>query len=299
VVRPVTQDARGIVTPDAGLRRFRLDRFPPGAEVARLVDRYWLARWDLRGRPPHTQHVFAHPVVNVIFVDGGPGMVSGVSTVVTSRTLAGAGWGLGVMFRPAGFRPLLRRSMTTIRDTVLPWADVVGDDRAAALAAAVADAGRGAGAPGAHPDDGDDGDHTDDGEQIDRVDGAAMAAAVEAALRPLVPARRQGWEDTAALVERIAADPAFLTVEDVARQAGATPRQLQRRFADHVGIGPKAVIRRYRLYEAAERARGGGRVDWAAVAASLGYSDQAHLTRDFTGHFGLPPGRYVAANTPA
>ena len=58
--------------------------------------------------------------------------------MVTSRTLAGAGWGLGVMFRPAGFRPLLRRSMTTIRDAVLPWADVVGDDRAAALAAAVA-----------------------------------------------------------------------------------------------------------------------------------------------------------------
>ena len=33
--------------------------------------------------------------------------------------------------------------MTTIRDAVLPWADVVGDDRAAALAAAVAGAGRG------------------------------------------------------------------------------------------------------------------------------------------------------------
>ena len=77
--------------------------------------------------------------------------------------------------------------------------------------------------------------------------------------------------DAALLVERIAAQPAFLTVEDVARDAGATARKVQRRFADHVGISPKAVIRRYRLYEAAERARGGGRVDWAEVAASLGY----------------------------
>jgi AraC-like DNA-binding protein len=33
------------------------------------------------------------------------------------------------------------------------------------------------------------------------------------------------------------------------------------------------------------------------VAASLGYSDQAHLTRDFTASFGMPPGRYLAANT--
>jgi len=246
--------------------------------VGRLVDRYWLARWDLRGRPPHTQHVFAHPAVNVTFVDGGPGLATGVRTAMSSRTLAGAGWGLGIMFRPAGFRPLLRRSLATIRDATLPWAEVVGDDPAAALAAAVAAAAG-------------DGDGED-------ADGEAMADAADAALTPLVPARHQSSEDTAALVERIAADPAFLTVEDVAREAGATARQLQRRFADHVGIGPKAVIRRYRLFEAAERARGGGRIEWAAVAASLGYSDQAHLTRDFTEHFGLPPGRYVAANTP-
>ena len=69
-MRPVTDDARGIVTPDAGLQRFRLDRYPPSTGVGRMVDRYWVASWDLRGRPPHTQHVFAHPVVNVVFRDG-------------------------------------------------------------------------------------------------------------------------------------------------------------------------------------------------------------------------------------
>ena len=270
VVLSVHDDSRGIVAPDAGLQRFRLDRFPPSAGVARLVDRYWVVTWDLRGRPSHTQHVLAHPVVNVAFVDGGPGVVVGVTTAVGSRTLVGRGRVLGVMFRPAGFRPLLRRPLSTTRDRTFPWSEVVGETAAGRLAAAVAAA----------------------------PDGEAMAAAADAALASLVPARRGAWEDTAALVERIAAEPAFLTVEDVAAHAGATARQVQRRFADHVGIGPKAVIRRYRLYEAAERARGGGPVDWAGVAASLGYSDQAHLTRDFTASFGLPPGRYVAANTP-
>lgn len=269
MVRSPREDARGIVAPDAGMQRFRLDRFPPSADVGRLVDRYWVVTWDLRGRPPHTQHVFAHPVVNVVFQDGGPGLVAGVSTTVTSRTLSGAGRALGIMFRAAGFRPVLRRSLSSIRDTTMPWSAVVGAAAGGELARAVAAA----------------------------RDGEAMAAAADAALARLVPARRQSWEETAELVERIAADPAFLTVEDVAREVGATTRQLQRRFADHVGIGPKAVIRRYRLYEAAERARGGGRVDWAGVAASLGYSDQAHLTRDFTASFGLPPGRYLAANT--
>jgi AraC-like DNA-binding protein len=281
VVRQVDEDARGIVAPDAGLRRFRLDRYPPSAAVGRLVDRYWVVRWDLRGQPPHTQAVFAHPVVNVTFVDGGPGMVTGVSTALSSRTLAGRGWALGIMFRPAGFRPVLRRSLSSLRDATRPWADVVGAGPADDLATAVA----GIGDPAADEDAAAD-------------LGAALAAVADEALRPLVPTRHQTWEDTAALVERIAADPAFLTVEEVAAAAGSTARQVQRRFADHVGLGPKAVIRRYRLYEAAERARGGGRVDWAGVAASLGYSDQAHLTRDFTEHFGLPPGRYLAANTP-
>ncbi len=70
-------------------------------------------------------------------------------------------------------------------------------------------------------------------------------------------------------------------------------RQLQRRFADHVGVSPKAVIRRYRLYEAAERARLGREVDWAALAVELGYSDQAHLTGDFSATVGMPPDRYA------
>ncbi len=271
MVLSVHDDTRGIVAPDAGLRRFRLDRFAPSEQVARLVDRYWVVTWDLRGQSSHTQHVLAHPVVNVTFVAGGPGMVSGVSTTMSSRVLSGRGRALGIMFRPAGFRPVLRRPLSSIRDTTLPWRDVVGAAADAGLADQVAAA----------------------------PDGATMAAAADVALASLVPARNQSWERTAALAERIAAEPAFLTVRDVATAAHSTTRQVQRRFADHVGIGAKAVIRRYRLYEAAERARGGRPVDWAGVAASLGYSDQAHLTRDFTASFGLPPGRYLAANTPS
>jgi AraC-like DNA-binding protein len=127
-------------------------------------------------------------------------------------------------------------------------------------------------------------------------DGAALAAAADAILGELLPHAEQSSEATTALVERVAADPAVVRVEALAAEAGCTARQLQRRFADHVGLSPKAVVRRYRLYEAAERARGGDRVDWAAVAAELGYTDQAHLSRDFTASFGLPPGRYVALN---
>lgn len=268
VVRPVEDDARGIVAPEAGLTRFRLDRFAPSAGLARFVDRFWVVTWDLRDRPSHTQHVLAHPVVNVTFLDGGSGVVTGVTTRVTARTLTGAGRVLGVMFRPAGFRPFLGGPLSTLTDGTRPLAEVLDADLADRLARDVAAA----------------------------PDPASMARAADALLAPLVPEATQPSEATTALVERVAADPAYVRVEHLAEEAGCTSRQLQRRFADHVGLGPLAVVRRYRLYEAAERARGGARVDWAAVAAELGYSDQPHLTRDFTSQFGMPPGRYLAAN---
>ncbi len=47
------------------------------------------------------------------------------------------------------------------------------------------------------------------------------------------------------------------------------------------------------------RAEQGGRIDWAELAAALGYADQAHLTRDFTAVIGVPPARYVTVATTA
>jgi AraC-like DNA-binding protein len=56
------------------------------------------------------------------------------------------------------------------------------------------------------------------------------------------------------------------------------------------------MMRRARLHEAALRAEAEGlaSVNWAALAAELGYADQAHLARDFTATIGVPPTRYAA-----
>ncbi|MGI8875146.1 MAG: DUF6597 domain-containing transcriptional factor [Egibacteraceae bacterium] len=267
-VRSVEEDARGIITPATGLARFRLDRYPASDAAARFVDRYWLVSWDLTGQAPHTQKVLAHPVVNAVFT-AGVATVTGVTTRMSVRTLEGAGWALGVMFRPAGFRPFLGGPMSSITDQVLLLSDVFGpggrDLRREVFAAA---------------------------------DVAGRIGLIDRFLAARAPAGRQASEATGELVERVAGDAGLVRVDALAAQAGVSPRQLQRRFADHVGASPKAIIRRYRLYEAAERARHGRRVDWAALAAELGYSDQAHLTRDFSAAIGTPPHRYARANQP-
>ncbi|MFD3685309.1 DUF6597 domain-containing transcriptional factor [Nocardiopsis sp. NPDC058631] len=253
---PVERDARGIIDPEAGLTRFRIDRYAPSASVARFVDRYWVAAWNLTGREPYTQRVLAHPVVNVVFT-AGTATVHGPATEVTPRRLEGEGWALGVMFRPAGFRPFLGRPMVGIADAALPVAEVF------------------------------------DGEEFPGEPGPLMAA-VDRILSERLPGGRHPAEGTRDLVERVAADPTVVGVAALAEREGVGVRLLQRRFADHVGLGPKTVIRRYRLYEAAERARRGAVPDWGRLAAELGFSDQSHLTREFTSVIGVPPARYAA-----
>ncbi len=64
-------------------------------------------------------------------------------------------------------------------------------------------------------------------------------------------------------------------------------------FAEYAGVSPTWVLRRYRLLDAAESVRHGNNVVWAEVAAELGYSDQAHLVRDFSAAIGNTPAAYA------
>jgi AraC-like DNA-binding protein len=91
------------------------------------------------------------------------------------------------------------------------------------------------------------------------------------------------------LAERIAKDPDLNSVERLATNAGLSSRALQRLFRDFLGASPKWVIRRNRLQEVALRIERGQAPTMAALAAELGYTDQAHLARDFKNAVGKSP----------
>nr|WP_063779262.1 helix-turn-helix domain-containing protein [Kibdelosporangium sp. MJ126-NF4]CEL15882.1 Transcriptional regulator, AraC family [Kibdelosporangium sp. MJ126-NF4]CTQ93807.1 Transcriptional regulator, AraC family [Kibdelosporangium sp. MJ126-NF4] len=116
---------------------------------------------------------------------------------------------------------------------------------------------------------------------------------VEDFLRANLPEPDPKAELAARVVDRITTTPGLLRVDVLADEFDTTVRQLQRLFAEHVGVGPKWVIRRYRLHEVTERMAKGEAIDWAGLAADLGYADQAHFTRDFSRMFGETPTRYA------
>jgi AraC-like DNA-binding protein len=84
----------------------------------------------------------------------------------------------------------------------------------------------------------------------------------------------------------------------VADRVGVTARHLTTLFHREVGRSPKTVAMLMRFERAtaqiSDSVRRSATVDLAAVAAATGYSDQAHLTREFARFAGVPPGRWIA-----
>jgi len=241
---------------------FQAHSFPePAADLAPFVDHFWAVAWDLGDQPPYRQLVVPNPTVQLSFPNGAA-EVHGVGRRSGYKVLAGKGRVFGVAFRPGCFRPLLGRSVSTITGKVVPAAELFPDVPARAMA--------------------------------DAVDEREQARIAEEFLRSACPPPDPTAEHVAGVVAMVAAEPGITRVADLAQRLDTHVRSVQRLFAEYVGVGPKWVIRRYRLREVTDRMARSAAIDWAGLAAELGYADQAHLTRDFTAMVGESPTRYAA-----
>jgi len=79
------------------------------------------------------------------------------------------------------------------------------------------------------------------------------------------------------------------TVGGLCTTLALSERQLRRRFDDAVGYGPKTMQRVLRFRKVLAQLTVAPQADLATLAIQLGYSDQAHLTRETTRLAGLPP----------
>lgn len=249
-----------------GAPEIQIGRLAPPEPWTDLVDYLWTVRW--RCAEPHVQQVIPQPVVHLAAEEwqGRPRvLVHGLSRRPFERRLVGEGQVVGAAFVPAGFHAVLRRSLTEISERVVPLGELLDvDDEPAARR--MLEPGRSDAALGAQ-----------------MIDLLAVAGAEPDPL----------GAELAALMREIEDDPRLVRAEQVAERAGVPLRTLQRRFSEYVGIGPKWVVQRFRLLDAAAVANAGGEVDWAGLALDLGFSDQAHLVRTFTAVVGTPPARYA------
>ncbi len=267
------RDTRGIVDPSGLLSRVRFRRHEPAAPLRRYVEWYWLIDWDLP--EPYASHIVPHPSVNLTFQwdgadkEGAPpyGEVTGVALGLYTRKLTGRGRVCGAKFRPGGFRPYAPDAPASHwTGRALPAREVfpqVGPDTPRSV--------------------------------VTPAEDSARVAALDAFLLSLPCAPDPRADLAVGLVHRIRTDRAVRRVTDLADAEGMSVRGLQRLFSAYVGVSPKWCILRYRIHEALELAGTRQDVDWAGLAADLGYADQAHLVRDFTATVGVSPTAYAQA----
>ena len=83
----------------------------------------------------------------------------------------------------------------------------------------------------------------------------------------------------------------LLQVGELAQMMNISPRTLERRFMEDLGLSPKMFIRLIRFQKALALLRNKApNRSLVAVAYELGYSDQAHFIRDFKKLSGCVPG---------
>jgi AraC-like DNA-binding protein len=89
-----------------------------------------------------------------------------------------------------------------------------------------------------------------------------------------------------------------LRVASIHADLGVSRKQLWLRFARELGLSPKAYAQLQRFVWTLARLRESTTVDWPRLAATAGYSDQAHLVRDFRRVASASPTEFLRTRTP-
>lgn len=256
--------SRGVLYP-ARLPDFT--RVAPEGAAARLVVHYWVPEWRIEPGRVSRQHVIGYPACNVVIADGAM-IVSGPTTRRSHRDLAGSGWAVGAMLRPAAVAAVAG-DPAALRDAETR---IEAPEAVAAVTAAM------------------------DADDEHRIPRACRALGDWIALRVGEPSAEALLANE--LVRIVDGDSEVLRVADAAQRLGVSERTVTRLARRFVGVAPAAIIRRRRLQEAAEQLRGDPGIPLAEIAARHGYADQSHLSRDFRAVLGFTPTGYRADAAP-
>jgi AraC-like DNA-binding protein len=248
----------------------RMHRYEVPAEFAGFLRWFWIPVWSVPPGQEAPQKVLQYPN-SLVVVAQDYARFYGVTAGLSTTTLTGDGWAVGVACAPAAGYLISGTPMAAFTDRAVDVGEVLGD-AGPVLTERVRTA-----------------------MTADPADPAAHAAAMTAfgdALRPFLPVDNDG-ELVNRLVAFVESRSDVTRVAQVCAEFGLSERALQRLVHRRIGLTPKWLIQRRRLQEAAERLRTDG-TSLADVAAALGYADQPHFSRDFSAVTGMTPREFAA-----
>jgi AraC-like DNA-binding protein len=172
---------------------------------------------------------------------------------------------MGVHFKPGGAFPFLGARADELHNTILSldtlWGAAAGNLRARLLEA----------------------------RDLNAKFLALQAFLLERADRPLAR-----YPAVAFALQQFQCAPHMRTISQVVEQVGLCERRFIQVFREEVGLTPKLFCRVRRFQSVLRLIERQQQVDWADVAATCGYFDQAHFIHDFRAFSGLNPTTYLA-----
>jgi AraC-like DNA-binding protein len=237
--------------------------YSPPAALAPFVDVFWSRAVGRAAGPTGPQRILPDGCLDIVVGPRHAIVVGAMTRPIVVPPAGGAGM-IGVRFRPGMATAFLRIPAAALTDDNAPLEAVWPDGEEVA-------------------------DHVGSALGTDRAI-ARLAETLTSRLSRIATVP----PDLLAAVDRIIARGGRIHVSLLAASLGVTRQHLARRFAAHVGVTPKTFCRVVRLWKVL-RSTSGGRVNWAGLAADLGYSDQSHLVAEFRTLTGLTPSRWVAA----
>ncbi len=219
-----------------------------------------------RDQAPHL--VLPDACIDIVFVGDRPPIVAGPATLPVRAAIPPGTVVVGARFRPGAAPSWLKVPAHELLDRNVPLEDLLGRP-AATLAQQVLQ--------------------------------TPAAAARPQLLQDFLASRLRAVRPTDTVVDAVASRLATMRLADIGSLSGGvglSERQLLRRCRERLGYGPKTLHRILRLQHllllAARRSL--RREGLAALAATAGYADQAHMARDVRALTGLRPGDLLVRN---
>ncbi|MFL5494640.1 MAG: DUF6597 domain-containing transcriptional factor [Gemmatimonadales bacterium] len=243
-----------------------LTEYPPPDALAPFVDAFWSRAADRSAGAVGPERILPDGCLDIVVGSQAAIVVGAMTRPIVVPPADGAGQ-IGVRFRPGMATAFLRIPAAALTDDHAPLEAV-------------------------WPDGGEVADHVGSALGSDRAI-SRLAETLTSRLSRIAAVP----PDLLMAVERIMAREGRIDVSRLAASLGITRQHLARRFAAHVGVPPKTFCRVVRLWKVL-RSTTGSRVNWAGLAADLGYSDQSHLVTEFRSLTGLTPTHWISSRAP-
>ncbi|MFC3122490.1 helix-turn-helix domain-containing protein [Agaribacter flavus] len=266
-MKKITTSPAGVVKQQISSDPYSLARYYPCEKSKTWVDIFWCVEWCLPKAQIFTQTNLPDPYFHLVFDSGNVSLVAPVLNQY-SYTMQGRGHIFGVKFNVGLIPSLLGLRAKDLVDKTYDvqalrrWEVFAGIDEI--------------------------------NQQISAVNGhhEKQTTLFKEWFCYFFPERSNtDIQRAQTLLEIVKSEKHINSVSVLSEYSGIGVRTIQRLFDDYVGVQPKWFIRKQRMHNAlADIEKSNGSM--TAMALDLGFSDQAHFSREFKYFIGVTPCEY-------